>query len=103
MANQLARLNLLRKRLLQASAGSPVPSSPTAPRIGEIRKAISTVLAETEQPMHVVRVHAAVERLLGREVNPRSVKSGLADGACGPNPRFKRLSRGYYSLRNIEG
>jgi hypothetical protein len=98
IADQLSRLNTLRKKLLQASADSPKPSTPPPPRIGEVSKAIVRVLADGREPLHVAEIHRTIERLLNRPVNYRSVKSCLSEGASRHQPRFERVSYGQYQL-----
>jgi hypothetical protein len=97
-AGRLARLNALRKRLLQESVNSPRPSALPPPRIGDIPKAIVKVLDEAKEPMHVSAIHRAVETHLGRPINPCSVKGRLSEGALRKKPRFERTSYGCYRL-----
>jgi len=49
--------------------------------------------------MHVSDIRTAVEGLLGRPVNYRSVKGRLSEGVLLRRPRFKRVARGYYRAR----
>lgn len=95
---RLARLNALRKRLIQESAVSRIPSTPPPPRIGEIPKAILKVLETAHEPLHTTEIHRGVERLLGRPINYRSVKSCLSDGVRKRKPRFQRAAYGCYCL-----
>ncbi|HET7060191.1 MAG TPA: hypothetical protein VFH99_02650 [Candidatus Saccharimonadales bacterium] len=98
-ANQLARLNALRKKLLREAAKAPkLPTPPPPRRIGEISGAINEVLTNACEPLHAAEIHHAVERLLGRSVNYRSVKGCLSEGAAHRPPRFERISYGRYRL-----
>ena len=97
-ASRLARLNALRKRLLQASADSPISSTPPPPRIGDIARAVRNVLAKAREPMHTNAIHRAVERELGKAVNYRTVKACLSEEARKPKPLFERIARGEYRL-----
>lgn len=99
-ADQLARLNALRKKLLREAATVPAQPTPVPRRIGEISNAISEVLADAAGPLHVAEIHGAVERLLGSSVNYRSVKACLSDGATRLRPRFQRVSYGRYKLNS---
>ncbi|HEX7245089.1 MAG TPA: recombinase family protein [Solirubrobacterales bacterium] len=98
-SDRLARLNRLRRKLLQDAASSPRQSTPPPPRTGELPRVIAEVLAGAAEPMHVSDIQDAVERLLGRPVNYRSVKGRLSEGTMLRRPRFERVARGYYRLR----
>ncbi|MGA7966743.1 MAG: hypothetical protein WCB49_12830 [Gammaproteobacteria bacterium] len=60
--------------------------------------AVVQVLIEASEPLHVAEIHRAVERQLGREVNYRSVKGCLSEGAARRPPRFERINYGEYRL-----
>jgi hypothetical protein len=49
--------------------------------------------------MRVREVHAAAEQLAGESLRWTSVKAALAAYAEGSNPRFERVRRGYYRIR----
>ena len=95
---RLTRLNALRKRLIQESADLPIPSTPPPARVGDIPKAIIKALEARAEPMHVSEIHSAIEGLLDRPVNPRSVKSCLSEGARRRQPTFRRTAYGCYRL-----
>jgi len=95
---KLAHLNKLRKKLLREAAPSPRQSTPPPHRTGELPRAIAKFLADAAQPMHVSDIRDAVERLLGRPVNYRSIKGRLSEGTLLRHPRFERTARGYYRL-----
>lgn len=94
----LARLNKLRKKLLREAAKAPCQPTPPPRRIGEISETVSQALSDADGPLHVAGIHRTVERLLGRPVNYRSVKSCLSEGAKRCPPRFERTAYGCYSL-----
>lgn len=94
----LARLDKLRRKLLREAASSPRQSTPPSHRTGELPRAITKDLADTAEPMHVSDIRVAVERLLDRPVNYRSVKNRLSEGTLLRKPRFERVARGYYRL-----
>jgi hypothetical protein len=73
-------------------------NSPTSTprRIGDIPKAITRILTDAGEPLHVTEIHRAVERLLDRPVNYSSVKSCLSGGVIKPNPKFRRIAYGRY-------
>lgn len=46
--------------------------------------------------MHVADMHLAVQDMLGRSVNYRSVKACLSAGTGRNKAQFERISYGYY-------
>lgn len=99
VGEKLARLNALRKKLLDEVAKSPHPVKPVVLRSGAIQQAVVKVLAASPDPMHAAKVHAAVEHLLSMPVSRDSVNSCLSVGARSPGGQFERLGRGRYRLR----
>jgi hypothetical protein len=98
MPGKLERLATLKAALARkAPCGAP-QSPPPPPRIGAIARTILAVLSEVATPMHVADIHRAVERQLGRPVNPRSVKSHLSHETFKAKPRLQRTAYGYYAL-----
>lgn len=95
---RLARLAKLRKKLLSNALQTPQPPASPPHRIGEISRAIVETLRKAGEPMHVSDIHRSVERLLGRAVNPRSVRGRLSEGALLRKPRFQRTNYGHYRL-----
>jgi hypothetical protein len=67
-------------------------------RPGWVIDAVVRVLANEDRPMRSTHVRAAVESLLGHSVSKDSVNSCLSKGARGKEPRFERVSYGYYRL-----
>jgi hypothetical protein len=96
---KLSRLNHLRKTLLREAAKSPRPAKRSRPRSGAIQQAVVQVLTDAAEPMHAAKVHAVVERLLGRSVSRDTVNSCLSVGARDTEAQFERLGRGRYRLR----
>jgi hypothetical protein len=95
---KLARLNVLREKLLRREAQSPQPEPRRRLRNGAVQKAVIKVLAASSEPMHSAKVHLAVERLLNVPVSKDTVNSCLSVGAQGPKAQFERLGRGRYRL-----
>lgn len=95
---KLARLNALRRDLLEdAPEKAPVTSRPQA-GAGAILKAICAVLDESGEVMEVSAIREAVEHCLQRPVNPGSVKACLSEGSLATPARFKRTGYGCYRL-----
>jgi hypothetical protein len=63
-----------------------------------VPKAISEVLSQAGEPMHTTAIHKAVERLLGRSVNYRTIKACLSSDTQKLNSRFQRVAYGEYKL-----
>jgi hypothetical protein len=78
---------------------APTPT-PEMGRLGNgvVQRAVAKVLAAAGA-MRTADIHLAVERLLGRAVSKESVSSALRKGIRGSEPRFERVSVGYYQLR----
>jgi hypothetical protein len=92
------KLNQLRKRIL-ASAPSKQPiQSRTSRRIGEVQKAISSVLGRAGEPMHTTAIHRAVEKHLDRAVSYRTIKASLSRETQAKHPRYVRIAYGEYAL-----
>ncbi len=68
-------------------------------RVGWIVEAVVRVLVDRQEPMQAKEIHAAVEALLGEPVRWASVKAALAGNIAGPSPRFVKVARGRYRLR----
>ena len=62
---------------------------------GQILKAMSEILIEAPEGLRAIDVWRAVERLLDRQVSKSTVKGMLAG-----NPKFVRVRRGFYQLRD---
>ena len=60
---------------------------------------ITKVLEEANCPMWAREIHTAAERLAGEPLRWSSVKGALAAYAEGSKPRFERVRRGYYRIR----
>jgi hypothetical protein len=60
---------------------------------------IARVLEEANCPMRAREIHAAAEQLAGEPLRWTSVKGTLAAYAEGSKPRFERVRRGYYRIR----
>jgi hypothetical protein len=67
---------------------------------GVVQRAVVKVLASARRPLTVLEAHAAVVDLLGRPVSKGSINCCLSTGALGEEPRFERIARGCYRLRN---
>ena len=79
--------------------GQPAPVAARHPQIGWVVEAIERVLRDRAAPMQAKDVHAAVEAALGRPVSWSSVKNALVAGISGRSPRFVRIAKGRYRLR----
>jgi hypothetical protein len=77
----------------------PTPTPETG-RLGNgvVQRAVIKVLAAAKGPTRAADIHLAVERLLGRAVSKESVSCCLRTGIRGAEPRFERVSVGYYRL-----
>jgi len=69
-------------------------------RFGTVSGAVLAVLAHAGKPMLFIEIHASVEALLDIQVSRSSVKQFLSDESRHRNPRFVRLQRGLYGLRD---
>jgi hypothetical protein len=82
-----------------ANAPNEPPQHPEAPsRIGDIPKAINSVLARAAGPMHTITIHRAVEQHLGRSVSYRTIKACLSADLRSKEPTFQRVAWGEYRL-----
>lgn len=98
-----AGLSYVAKRLARLRASDAPPRAIRRQRQRDYRpgwviEAVVRVLVDQGGPMRATQIHAAVERLLGRSVSKDSVDSCLSMGARGKEPRFERVSPGYYRL-----
>jgi hypothetical protein len=81
-------------------AGQPSVAPEPAGRLGNgvVQRAVVKVLAESDGPMRLSAVCAAVEAMLGQVVSKESVSWCLRTGCGGDEPRFERASYGCYRL-----
>jgi len=86
--------------VLKAGSLGRVAPKPKMLKLGNgvVLSAVIKALAAADRPMRLSEVRTAVETLLGQPVSKESVSSCLRKGACGDEPRFKRVARGYYRL-----
>jgi hypothetical protein len=66
---------------------------------GVVKRAVAKVLASAQRPLTVLETRAAVVDLLGHPVSKGSINCCLSTGALGNEPRFERVARGCYRLR----
>ena len=66
---------------------------------GVVQRAVVKVLASAPCPLTVLEAQAAVVDLLGHPVSKGSINCCLSTGALGDEPRFERVARGCYRLR----
>jgi hypothetical protein len=59
------------------------------------------VLERAGEPMRAQEIHAGAEQLSGNPLLWTSVKVGLAAGASGERPRFRRVRRGVYQSTKV--
>lgn len=100
--DSLARLA---KELAALRASGAAPRVITNPRQrrhrpGWVRDAVRRVLTDRGEPMRVTDIHAAVETLVGETVSLSSVNAVLSGNVSGVSPRFVRIARGRYVLRD---
>jgi len=76
----------------------PKKPRPLPARIGAVIDTITAVLELADQPMRACDVHAAAEKLLGREIKWSSAKATLAAHASGHDPDSKRVGYGRYRI-----
>jgi hypothetical protein len=88
-------VRLLQQRLDEADPGRSIPL-----RNGWVKKQLTEILAEAGQPMKVSDIRAELEEKLGRKLPDFAVKDCLSRNARGKSPRFKRLKRGWYEVRD---
>ena len=69
-------------------------------KFGTVSGAVLAVLAHAGEPMRFIEIHASVEALLDIQVSRSSVKQFLSDEARRRKPRFVRVQRGLYQLRD---
>lgn len=96
-----SRLSYVTKQLKRLRASDAQPRAIRSQRQrdrrpGWVTEVVVRVLIEGGKPMRATHVHAAVETLLGHSVSKDSVDSCLSKGARGKEPRFERVSYGYY-------
>lgn len=96
-----SRLSYVAKRLRKLRASDVEPRAIRSQRQrdrrpGWVTEVVVRVLIERGKPMRATHVHAAVEKLLGHSVSKDSVDSCLSKGVRGKEPRFERVSYGYY-------
>jgi hypothetical protein len=65
---------------------------------GVVVRAVVKVLAAANGAVRFTDIHLAVEGLLGRSVSKESVSCCLREGIRRTEPRFERVSVGYYQL-----
>ena len=59
-------------------------------------RAVEAILADSDHPMHIASLHAALEQRLQATVSRASLKDCLSDHARGKRPTFLRQKRGWY-------
>lgn len=94
---RLVRLLGQEAPLEEPSAASKRPRSLTGLRKGQLRAAISEVLA-TAGELPLSEIHASVESLLDRTVSYSAIKQCLTRYSTGADPAAERVGRGRYRL-----
>ena len=90
----LARLVKLAAALLQRPARQK--ESTISPRIGEVKSAVIQVLEVADGPLSLGDIRQLSEELLGRPLNPSTVKDCVHKNSRGVNPLFSRIAHGRY-------
>ncbi len=70
--------------------------STVPPRLSELREVVVQILELADRPMRKAEVHLACEQLLGRSVQPNTVKNCLHRNSRGDRAIFKKVDRGQY-------
>ena len=75
------------------------PERPKIPARGlPLLRTLEAILADSDHPMHIASLHAALEQRLQATVSRASLKDCLSDHARGGRPTFLRQKRGWYRL-----
>ena len=99
---RLPKLVALHKRLLARAPETGVVGPPLRRRQGALLEAVTTVLEDSNCPLRVREVHAAVEELHGEPVPFSSVNEALSTHARGDGGRFRRVRYGTYEMAGPE-
>jgi len=86
-------------RLTKGARPLPARGYRLTHRHGWVLEAVTHVLESSAEPMQAIAVHAAVEEMLGEPVVWSTVKNALASNVGGEAPRFERVGRGRYQLK----
>jgi len=70
--------------------------------VSPVLETVTLVLERAEEPMRAREIHEAAEHLVGEPLRWSSVKGTLAAYANGYEPRFERVRRGYYRIKEHE-
>jgi hypothetical protein len=89
-------------RLTRGARPLPASGYRLTQRHGWALEAVTHVLESSAEPMQAIAVHAAVEEMLGEPVVWSTTKNALASNVGGKAPRFERVGRGRYRLREAD-
>jgi hypothetical protein len=96
----LIRLNELHPVLLGRSAETPRQPRSAPPTAAPVLEAVTLVLERARVPMRTIEIHDAAQQLLRRPLLRSSVRGILSAHTLGDDPRFTRIRRGLYQLRD---
>ena len=99
---ELSRVGALHDELLRRVSANPRKPRPVPAKVSPVLETVTRVLERAGEPMRAREIHAAAEQLAGEPLRWNSVKGALAAYAEGSNPRFERVRRGYYRIRERE-
>jgi hypothetical protein len=78
---------------------NPREPQPIPAKVSPVLETVTLVLELAGKPMRAREIHAAAEQLSGKPLRWSSVKGALAAYAEGSNPRFERVCRGHYRVK----